>query len=604
MPLALALAIRTIVQLAVTMGVYTTAEAFIRAALPAMEKFLVRFFGFTEQEARNFLHDWMIDQALAFGLTVVALRKQMPSIVAERLGFTSKGFTKFGLSTIVKEKIKKTIGKEAPALLTSGWGTWTPVVKIMSVITSIWMLTQSFEVFAYRPTFFTNILSFFGLGKVAEKILIPPKKPLFSQREIESFAAALHITPDEMNLYLEAATDIVRSQAKLPTQANLLKVIREDLLGGAAAATEPELAAGTAVWTARAPFAGLISQAALAAAVPFVPRQDDLIENADELVAAAKANEASFLASLPGRILREIKVVSSVITKDGLTLRGGQQQIIVGHYKDGTPRYRTITNKFAVADFFLLSERGARTKISRIIYGPVNSGTFKPDATQLSEIDTALRANLAAAAPQIAQTITAPEAAAPATAITGEQIPAPATYPVPIAHIEITPRDYFVELDAFFQEIFYREGDRLVRSPHFEVLLTSTERQALPNNMAIVNEGIRRLEAAGIPIRSFRHKIFHTEINGRPAPITEAATFEDFFGSRAVIAPMTDATALPASALTATTLFAFYNAQNKPLPSVTQRGLIYEALGLGKTAYYTGTAEQNLKLLAKLQGKT
>ena len=53
----------------------------------------------------------------------------------------------------------------------------------------------------------------------------------------------------------------------------------------------------------------------------------------------------------------------------------------------------------------------------------------------------------------------------------------------------------------------------------------------------------------------------------------------------------------------ATTLYEFYNAIGQPLPSMQTRAAFYQMLGLGQSSYYVGTAEQNTKLLAKLQGK-
>jgi MFS family permease len=52
-----------------------------------------------------------------------------------------------------------------------------------------------------------------------------------------------------------------------------------------------------------------------------------------------------------------------------------------------------------------------------------------------------------------------------------------------------------------------------------------------------------------------------------------------------------------------TTLSAYYASKGKSLPSIIERGKIYESLGLGKITYYTGTAEQNTKLLNALLGQ-
>ena len=51
----------------------------------------------------------------------------------------------------------------------------------------------------------------------------------------------------------------------------------------------------------------------------------------------------------------------------------------------------------------------------------------------------------------------------------------------------------------------------------------------------------------------------------------------------------------------ATTLFEWYRAQGRDLPPVAQRSVVYASLGLGVQGYYTGTAEQNTKLLNALK---
>ncbi|MEK7068516.1 MAG: hypothetical protein AAB964_01740, partial [Patescibacteria group bacterium] len=73
---------------------------------------------------------------------------------------------------------------------------------------------------------------------------------------------------------------------------------------------------------------------------------------------------------------------------------------------------------------------------------------------------------------------------------------------------------------------------------------------------------------------------------------------------RAVAAsgPLMPAVGKPAAATcAASTLFDWYGAQDKTLPTVSERSKIYASLSLGIESYYTGTAEQNTKLLAALK---
>ena len=51
----------------------------------------------------------------------------------------------------------------------------------------------------------------------------------------------------------------------------------------------------------------------------------------------------------------------------------------------------------------------------------------------------------------------------------------------------------------------------------------------------------------------------------------------------------------------AETLFEYYQKKGQILPSITERGKLYESSGLGSASAYTGKAEQNIALLGKLQ---
>jgi len=50
------------------------------------------------------------------------------------------------------------------------------------------------------------------------------------------------------------------------------------------------------------------------------------------------------------------------------------------------------------------------------------------------------------------------------------------------------------------------------------------------------------------------------------------------------------------------TLYEFYKSQGKNLPSVAERKTIYQQMGLGSASEFVGTADQNNRLLAALQG--
>lgn len=528
MPLAIALFVRSAIQLLVTATLYKTAESFIGTALDALPKILSRAFGINEQESRDFIHDFMLDQALAFGLTILALRKQMPTVVAEKLGFTSKGFTKLGFTATAKKAIEGSVAGKIPVDLTKGVGSWSVFAKFMGVITGIFMLTQSIEVFAYRPQFFVHIAKFFGLSKPVKAILMPPTKPLFSPEEIEAFRAALAkeysgaysdyelmqtvlITTDWVTGLIEAGEEIVRAQLKVPTQANVLKAIREEVLARKASPTGTPTgtgkpAAAAATISPVKVFTGIVSQGALGAGVAFTARPDDIIESTDELQEAAANNLASYLASLPGKIIYELKIVASVTTKDGFRQVGQARQVISGYTSGGVPKYKTLVNKFAVLNLYILTDKGTKSKLTSVVLGPTDA--LKLQLTQ----DT-------------------------------------------LAGVERNIK----------QSIFTND----------------------------IND-ITGIKLAGISTPASRINQATGEIIN-PTPEEVAAYDAQYETVRMSQDPI---------GREATNLWEWYTAHGKAIPPMADRAVMYQDYGLGQSAYYTGTAEQNTKLLGALKQGT
>ncbi len=346
MPIAIALLVRSLIQLAVTAAIYQTAESFIRTALNALPKILQKTFGIDEQTSLDFIHDFMLDQAIAFGLTALSLRKKMPTVVAEKLGFTTKGFNKLGFSATAKAQIEKTMGSKIPTDLTKGVGYWSLLGKFMGAITAIFMLTQSIEVFAYRPQFFVNIARFFGLDKPVRALIQPARAPLFSDTEIQDFTngliqtygagfedeflqASVLITPDFTKMLIEAGEDNVRAQLKTPTQANVLKAIREEILPARATA-RPSISTPSPIRTT-APTVKLPARAKTV----FKPA-------ADELTNLALDKVAEFIDAIPPRLDFEIASKTNPTDEDG-NVSSGKHIILRVYLKSGS----SVKNKFA-----------------------------------------------------------------------------------------------------------------------------------------------------------------------------------------------------------------------------------------------------------------
>lgn len=307
-------------------------------------------------------------------------------------------------------------------------------------------------------------------------------------------------------------------------------------------------------------FTGIVSQGKLGDAAAFTPREDDLIDSLDDLRAGAENNLAQFLISLPARIVYEIKIVAQITDANGFKRRGEARRIVTGYGKNGEPRHKTIINKFAICDVYVFTARNVRTKIQTIVLGPTDAVAFQPQAEDIQNLETALRANLATQKTEDIATIRGVDvsaAAAPATSTWDDRLP--------------TWQEYSTIPAA--QEFFNRIGGDGSGSAGVKVTENWYHINA-QNDYAIWQRGRERE----------RERTEAVTAPGAPQGVAVAAPF------RGVCA--------------ASNLSAFYSTQNKKLPSVAERGALYESYGLGQGAWYTGTAEQNLKLLAALKSRS
>jgi len=625
MPLAVALLIRTLIQAISTTALFVLADKLLAPLIDLAKKVVAQAFGMTEAEAEDTIANEVIDALSMIGILGVAIRTKIPTIAAEKLGFTSKGFTKRKVSaklpagiagTAAQNAVAATSAKvlteaEAGALVAQARGSLRGAKGAFDYLTGKLAVTflgfltlaqfidfGNWETGAYAK-FFQNLYEkiTFGLLKPDEdyaksKVTSPEVFSKVFNTYTLSGATGIKdpdtgiVTPFSREAFIALADKMSAKLLMTQKQASAKNVLLATQLF---IQFDPaKVAGGVGVLSTAAPssavlnvFRGLVTQSALGAAVPFTPRQDDLIENMNELREAAKNNEAPFMASLPGRVIREIKIVPTITTKNDFTLRVKSQRFISNYLKDGTTKYKTIVNKFAVADVYILTEKGVRTKISRIVYGPVDSATFHPEQNEISAMEKELKAALETKTPSVA----------------------PSVLPPPVTKVEIIKRDYFTAFEPPFERVYYASDETLVVSPDVTSILTRDERAAAGNFGAQVNEARRRLSALGYPLDSFPPKKFHNMINGKVAAQTFTDTFEQFFGTSIKIEARSADAPLPAAALEASTLFDFYAAQSLPLPSVSVRGQLYQTLDLGQADLYAGTAEQNLKLLTKLQGK-
>lgn len=581
--------------------------------------------GLTLDEAKDIVANILIELTVNSVALGVIIKTKLGARAAEYLGFKTRGFSKRKLTAKAEVAVKKMSG---PWETFKKFSLFSKILSLVGILNlSVWTakaIADIVEPGIYQTKQTNDVYEkFIGIRPYPEKGHSLQAGNLDAEKfnevagslETSGVKGIQNPKSFQTQLYsregLADVIDYVYGRALLAGNVpndfrQTMKLVAPYLIGGQTSAPATAVRGSTLPSepvVGRKVFTGSVIQSALGSAVPFEVRPDDLIEDIEELKSAIQNNEGPWLASLPSRLIRDIKVVASVTTKDGLTKRGTAKQIIAGYLKDGTPKYRTVVNKFAVADYYVLTDTGAKTRITRIIYGPTDAVKFKPSQEDLSGLDQTLKSSLASLAPAIAGTLASGMAVDALSGQSTTLFPAPGSVPTPIISVNITKRDYFVPFDDFYDQVFYREGNTIIASPTFGSILSAEEREKIGNYGAQTSEAIARLKKLGYPVDSYPHRKFHWEIDGKAAPMITARNFEEFFGSSISISERAAADSLPLKALEASTLFQFYNEKGEPLPPISQRGLIYESLGIGQASYYTGTAEQNMKLLAKLQGK-
>jgi len=304
-------------------------------------------------------------------------------------------------------------------------------------------------------------------------------------------------------------------------------------------------------------YSGILSQGTLGEGLTFIPRPDDMIESVAELQEAAQNNLAAYLMTLPGKVVYEVKIVSSVVTRDGFTQTGDMQSVLSAYKADGTPVYKRVRNKFATLSLFVMTDKGSRVKIATIILGPTDSVKLNPAPNVLRALEGAIQSSILTTDVSEIKTIAT---STPVTVKPPETAAPPAQKSAP----EKNPAKPTTQYSSRFN----KDGTIEVTD----------------------NFKVGNFSAAGTyrPTSSTYLKLLSSGLVSPPLP----------YGSTTVSASGGGAGAAGASAQT---LFEWYQANGQPLPSVSARSQIYEAEGLGKASLYTGTAEQNTKLLAALK---
>lgn len=400
-------------------------------------------FGVSDEVATDIAANEVLAFLESAGVTVATMRSRMPLRLADRLGFSTKGYTKRSLPKEVEAKVKvaktgQTKSATPSAEQIEEIATGTAIAKgllsqrvkdVLTVISFVvglptgvlYMIAQYIDYgawngSAYQGTF-QPLLALIGLK--ADQQTVSPRT--VSKEVFDKVYTALKLQGAETinNPYtgkteafsqttFSAIVDKTASQIFIETGS----VSAKQLLGAVLPLTnlkKPGTAptpAGTTSTTAQSAvtsravpaqikvFTGVVGGGTLGLPQEFTARPDDMIQDVDELKAAAKNNLASFVGALPGKFYYELGIVSSVKTRGGFSQKGEAVRVISSYTTKGVPRYKTVYHKFAVLKLGVTDENGRTVKLATINLGPVNAVDFQPTAVQLEQVEAAITPEL------------------------------------------------------------------------------------------------------------------------------------------------------------------------------------------------------------------
>lgn len=555
MPLLAAAFIRVLIQSVISLASFSVLDWILSPLVDKAKAAVAKAYGVTGEEAEDLLANEIIDALAMIGIIGITIKSKLPTVVAEKLKFTSKGYAKRPISPKVPKtdvgSVAATISKasaatvltvpEATAAISTARATMRGASKAFDFLTGKlntvflgFLVVGGFIDFGNWETgaysnFFQKLFATITFGilvpnedwrktktaspevftKVYETYKIsgaigindPYKKQSvqFSRDNlidlIDNVGAALLLSTGSASvkdILLATQLSIVFDSASVAAAG----------VGTTSAVPSPTTSVGSGAALPRV-FTGIVAQGVVGKGLVFESRPDDMIESLEELKAAAANNLTPYLNTLLGKIVYEVKVVSSIITKEGFKQTGTTQQIRNGEYQNGTPKYKTVTNKFATLNVFALTDKGTRSKLTTIVLGPTNSAKLTVGQNDLRTVETAL--------PDLVTTTDI-------NAITGIETTASVTVSTPPA-----------------------AGGTSVPAPATDTAVTSAQPVSTPTS-------------------------------GSSRTGDNALTLSDWF-----------------------------RAWGQPLLNLRARSYHYEQLGLGQQTYYTGTAEQNTKLLAALK---
>lgn len=615
MPIIIALFLRKLIMAAVTGASITAIEKSLDGGFQSLVYEIRDKEGVTEQDAWDIVKNITSDLLVNTAGSLFALQTGLPVKTAEFLGLTSKGVAKKVLKGKAAQVATKLASNGGGSIVKGALPSWIKIAGIPA--SAIWLVSAIANIVEpgiYKPEQTNSVYKALGIPFQYPVQSASDKPGPFSSDSSVTFADyfksleangvkginntfALQtqlFSKQNLSDLVNAVYGKAVTEGKALSVKQLIEAVAPYLIGGngnnvnisnlnnlnpsnnsnnnysAVAPANAKQNAGNTTQQIKV-FTGVVSQGALGQGLSFQERQDDLIENIDELKQASSNNLAPFLVALPSRVRYEIKVVSSITTKDGFTQKGTAQQVKVGTYQNGSPKYKTVVNKFAVMDLFILTDKGTRTKLTTIVLGPINALSFKPESNDLNILAQAL--------PKLITTQNVNEVSNIINVVNNTNTE---TEILKTEKVNLMSNNDTINL---YNKTIIENYKSLNQSSKFEY-----ERQ--------VGVGM---------IKGLVDSKTGALLNGVESnPISVIENYKDILNNNAsvtdTINSVTSVNRTSSQAgSNALTLSEWYQSQGQALPSVSVRSIEYERLGLGSKNYYTGTSEQNTKLLNALK---
>lgn len=441
MPVIVALVIRSIIQMAVTLGLVELASRTLLPMLNSAIAAVSRAFGASDEQAQDIVANEFLQFAEQVGVGVLVLRAKLPTTISERLGFTSKGWGKRPIKPTLQDSVTMKLKSGETINLLTGQLVATDATAILTkaktvmpgASTALKFLEGRLNSLFLGALVFANFIDFGNwttgaysdtFQKIFEKISFGLLVPNEDYRKTKT--ASPEVFDKVYNTYkIEGAVainDNFKQQTVVFSRDALIDIV--DKIGAGllhhtgTASTKDVLLASQLMIVFKVPttttapavttqssqtppklqtpessptlFVGQINQGQLSAVTPFTPQIRERITNADELTDAVTDNVAAFLSALPGMVIVNVKLKDSVSTPDGTQLIGTLGKVQTSVSKTGKPHYRRFRNSFVVAEISILKNTGGKTTIGELVAGPLDESMIDPAPEQLVALGNAL----------------------------------------------------------------------------------------------------------------------------------------------------------------------------------------------------------------------